>query len=278
MNFPIPFTKMSGTGNDFIIIDHRKQLLDQDEFGSFAKAVCRRKFSAGADGLILIEDSSEADFRWHFYNGDGSVAEMCGNGARCAARFACEKKIAPAAMRFLTIAGEIRAEVRGETVKLAMTSPVGLALDQQVEIDDGWQTVHSINTGVPHAILFVEDGNKAPVVEWGRIIRFHDLYQPAGTNVNFVQMLGPNSLHVRTYERGVEDETLACGTGAVASAIIAGLLGQVESPVTVTTSGGEQLIIYFSIQNRFPAEITDVFLEGPAHFVYEGQLNREALY
>ena len=278
MKFPVPFTKMSGTGNDFIIIDHRKQLLDQDEFSSFAKAVCRRKFSAGADGLILIEDSDDADFRWHFYNGDGSVAEMCGNGARCAARFACEKKIAPAAMCFLTIAGEIRAEVREDSVKLAMTSPVGLALDQQVELDGGWQTVHSINTGVPHAVLFVEDGNKAPVVEWGRHIRFHDLYQPAGTNVNFVQMLGPDSLHVRTYERGVEDETLACGTGAVASAIIAGLLDQVESPVTVTTSGGEQLIIYFSIQNRFSAEITDVFLEGPAHFVYEGQLNREALY
>ena len=277
MKFPIPFTKMSGTGNDFIIIDHRKPLLNQDEFGPFAKAVCRRKFSAGADGLILIEDSSEANFRWHFYNADGSVAEMCGNGARCAARFACEKKIAPAAMRFLTIAGEIRAEVRGESVKLAMTPPVDLALDQQVEIDGGRQTVHSINTGVPHAVLFVEDGNRAPVLKWGRHIRFHDRFQPAGTNVNFVQTLGPASLHARTYERGVEDETLACGTGAVASAIIAGLLGRVESPVTVTTSGGEQLIIYFSIQNSSPAEITDVFLEGPAHFVYEGLLNREAL-
>lgn len=274
IKFPIDFSKMSGTGNDFILIDHRVPLLERGEMPAFAKAVCERRFSAGADGLIFLENSENADFRWQFLNADGSWAEMCGNGARCAARFAHAKGIAPARMRFETGAGLIEAEVAGQSVKLKMTPPAALRLEEKIEVDGRELLVHSLNTGVPHAVLFMEDVRQAPVMELGRALRFHEHFQPAGTNVNFVQQQPGNGLIVRTYERGVEGETLACGTGAVASAIIAGLLGRTQPPVAVTTSGGEQLLIHYSLAGR---EVAEVFLEGPAHFIYEGKLQAEAI-
>lgn len=279
MKFPISFSKMSGTGNDFIIIDHRKPFIDKADLSDFVRSVCRRKISVGADGLILIEESERADFSWTFVNGDGSIAEMCGNGARCAARFAHAKGIAPKKMRFLTLAGEIEAQVTGRLVKIRLTQPTELKPGLEVDISGVPQTIYSLNTGVPHAVIFTDDIESAPIIEVGRRVRFHDLFQPAGTNVNFVQVTG-NELHVRTYERGVEDETLACGTGAVASAIIAALLGHVIPPVAVTTSGGEQLLIHFDVTGRAEngqPEIKKVFLEGPANFIYEGRLGEEAL-
>jgi diaminopimelate epimerase len=274
MQFPIDFTKMSGTGNDFILIDHRTPFLAREEMPAFARAVCERRVSVGADGLILLENSESADFRWQFLNGDGSWAEMCGNGARCAARFAHAKGIAPERMRFETVAGLIEAEVTGQSVKLKMTAPTELRLAEKLVVNGREQVAHSLNTGVPHAVLFLADIAQAPVLEMGRALRFHEHFQPAGTNVNFVQQQAGNGLIVRTYERGVEGETLACGTGAVAAAIIAGLLGQVQPPVAVTTSGGEQLIIHYALAGR---EIGEVSLEGPANFIYEGRLHAEAL-
>jgi diaminopimelate epimerase len=273
--FPIPFTKMSGTGNDFIIIDHRQLFLQELDLAAFARSICTRKFSVGADGLILIEEAEDAHFRWQFFNADGSLAEMCGNGARCAARFAFEKRIAPARMRFHTLAGEIEAEMIDAEVKVRLTPPVGLELDQEVKLAGQPHAVHSLNTGVPHTVLFTEDNQTTPVVAWGREIRHHGLFRPAGTNVNFVQILGGNNLHVRTYERGVEDETMACGTGAVASAIVAALRGLVQPPVEVTTSGGEQLIVHFQMNE---GRVEQVFLQGPALIVYEGQLTAEGMY
>ena len=275
LNFPVPFTKMSGTGNDFIIIDHRHPFLSTKEASKLASLICRRKFSAGADGLILIEDSDTENFRWQFFNADGSLAEMCGNGARCAARYAFTNNIAPANMRFATTAGIIEAQMVGEGVKIKLTLPENLQMDQTITIDENKLTMHSINTGVPHAVVLVNEINDAPVLEWGRAIRHHKLFMPAGTNVNFAQVNGPNKLHVRTYERGVEDETMACGTGAVAAAIIASITEQVSSPTLVTTTGGETLIIHFT--KNANNDITEVFLEGPAHFIYEGQMNKEAL-
>lgn len=272
---PVRFTKMSGTGNDFILIDHRQKFLAEDEIAEFASKVCRRQFSVGADGLILIEPSTEVDFQWQFYNADGSVAEMCGNGARCAARFAFEKGIAPAKMRFNTIAGIIEAEMVGNGVKIQLTAPTDLQMGQKLMLDNTEQEVHYINTGVPHVVCFSEHVFKTPVFEWGKAIRNHALYQPAGTNANFVEVKNGDLL-VRTYERGVENETMACGTGAVASAIIAALQGWVESPVAVTTSGGEKLVIHFTSDNE-RLQVSDVFLEGPASFIYEGDLHADAL-
>lgn len=274
IQFPVPFTKMSGTGNDFILIDHRRPFLRSEEMPSFARALCQRGFSVGADGLILIEESQAADFRWQFLNADGSWAEMCGNGARCAARYAHVKGMAPARMRFETLAGLIEAEVVAEQVKLRMTPPTGLRLGEKITVNGQEQMVCSLNTGVPHAVLFVEEIKEAPVAELGRSIRFHQHFQPAGTNVNFVGSLAGNALAVRTYERGVEGETMACGTGAVASAIIAGILARVQAPVAVTTSGGERLVVHYALSGQ---EVAEVFLEGPASFIYEGLLHAEAL-
>ena len=283
-DLPIPFTKMSGTGNDFIVIDHRQPFIAEGLQSEFARRICRRRFSAGADGLILIENSDTADFQWQFYNGDGSRAEMCGNGARCAARFAYVNKIAPATMRFQTTAGEIEAQIldqSGETVKIRLTAPEDLRLQIPLAIGGSEQVLHFINTGVPHTVLLVGDASAVPVADWGRTIRFHELFQPAGTNANFVQVHDSGSIKVRTYERGVEDETMACGTGAVASALITALLDRAKPPVSVITSGGEQLTIHFSVTgesgNRQLDLSAGIFLEGPAHVIYEGQLNADAL-
>ncbi len=272
--FPIPFVKMSGTGNDFIIIDHRTPCIASEAMGEFAARVCRRKFSAGADGLILIEDSDQADFKWVFFNADGSVAEMCGNGARCAARFAYMHGIAPARMRFETLAGIIAAQVTDIQVAVKMTDPVDLQLNREIVVDDLSLTLHSVDTGVPHAVVFVDDIAGMDVCAMGSLIRHHEAFMPAGTNVNFVQEQG-RALKVRTYERGVEDETLACGTGATACALVASLLDIVASPVDIITSGGDRLEISFDMKNGQSAE--NVFLKGSAHVVYKAELNAEAL-
>jgi diaminopimelate epimerase len=276
IEFPVPFAKMSGTGNDFIVIDHRRPLMARDEQPEFVSKICRRMFSVGADGVIFIEGSEKADFSWQFYNGDGSLAEMCGNGARCAARFAYARGIAGKKMSFETLAGIIEAEVfDNEEVSLLMTQPFDYRKDLTVDLDGTSHEVSFMNSGVPHAVLFMDEGEEIPVKTWGHQIRFHEMFQPAGTNANFVQLLGDGGIRVRTYERGVEDETRACGTGAVAGAIFAAAGRKVESPVTVTTSGGEKLTIVFDLLEDGTAE--NVYLQGPARIIYIGQLTAEAL-
>lgn len=277
VKFPVPFVKMSGTGNDFIIIDNRRLLVPEEVQAEFVSRVCRRMFSVGADGLIFIEDSDKADFAWRFYNANGSVAEMCGNGARCAARFAFTKNIAGRKMSFETVAGIIEAEIPGDgdEVSLLMTPPFDFRTGIHLALGGEERRFSFMNSGVPHAVLFLPDGMEVPVKEWGHEIRFHDLFQPAGTNVNFVQALADGTIRVRTYERGVEDETMACGTGAVASAIFAGIEGVATSPVQVLTSGGDRLTIVFDLKEGPAAE--NVYLHGPARIIYEGQLTAESL-
>ncbi len=269
----IQFMKMSGSGNDFILIDHRKPFLDESRMKEFIQKVCRRRVSVGADGLILIERSDRVDFKWRFYNSDGGEAEMCGNGGRCAARFAYLKGIAGPSLTFETLVGTLSAQVNGMRVKLEMTKPYGLKVDETVLIEGKKQTLSSINTGVPHAVIFLEDVKAADVVKTGKAIRFHPHFAPAGTNINFVQVENPSRLSVRTYERGVEDETLACGTGAVASALVAAFKGLVKSPVSIKTSGSEILTVYFEIEAR---EVKRVFFEGDVHIIYEAEMWEEA--
>ncbi len=275
-NFPVSFTKMSGTGNDFIIMDHRHPFVTASEQPDFARRICRRMFSVGADGLILIEGSGRADFSWRFYNADGSTAEMCGNGARCAARFAFLNRIAGPKMTFETLAGIIEAEVLEESgdVRVRMTAPFDFRPGLKLSLGDRERDVFFVNTGVPHAVIFVDD-DEIPVKEWGREVRFHSLFQPAGTNANFVRLLKSGELQIRTYERGVENETMACGTGAVAAAISAAALGRTASPVRCVTSGGEPLTILFDLLKGPGAE--NVFLQGPARIIYEGKLTAESL-
>jgi diaminopimelate epimerase len=227
----------------------------------------------GADGLFLIERSDRVDFRWRFFNADGSDAAMCGNGARCAARFAYLMGIAGEQMSFETGAGIIDAEVRGDIVKVRLTEPYALVMDDEIQIENTTLFVHSINTGVPHVVHFVRDPDDFDVFHTGREIRRHEHYQPAGTNANFVAVLDNHTLRVRTYERGVEDETLACGTGSVAAALIAARKGLVESPVDVRVQSGETLRIHFE---RTEEGFTKVYLEGKAKVVYQGTLWDEA--
>ncbi|MDI7258785.1 MAG: diaminopimelate epimerase [Thermodesulfobacteriota bacterium] len=269
----IPFMKMSGSGNDFILIDHRKSILNEDRMKGFARKVCQRRVSVGADGLILIERSEKTDFRWRFFNADGSEPEMCGNGGRCAARFAFLKGISGSSLTFETLAGTLYAQVDGKRVKLEMTKPYGLKLDEKILIEGKEQTVSSINTGVPHAVLFLNDIESMDITQMGRAIRYHPHFSPAGTNANFVRLEKDAHLSIRTYERGVEDETLACGTGAVASALIAAFKGLVRSPVSMRTRGGEILTVHFELG---AGEVKKVFFEGDVHIIYEAEMWEEA--
>ncbi len=275
----LAFAKMTGSGNDFVLLDNRRAGLDPKFMPLLAKGLCARGNSVGADGLIVLEPSDRVDpklgpvdFRWHFFNADGSSAEMCGNGGRCAARWAFEIGLAGYSMVFDTLAGPIRAWVNGSTVKLEMVSPKGAYQGVRLEDVPGQPELCGINTGVPHAVIFTEDLETAPVKQVGRLVRFHQHFAPAGANVNFAQALG-GQLWVRTYERGVEDETLACGTGAVAAALMAGPRFGMESPVTVRVRSGEELKVHFRSEGE---GFSEVFLEGAARHVYAGSLHREA--
>lgn len=266
-------TKMNGSGNDFIIIDKRSDVLKDVSLPDLARNLCRRQEAVGADGLILVENSAVADFKWRFFNADGSEAAMCGNGGRCIARYAFLNGIAKATLSFETLAGIIHAEVSGPRVKLQLPLPTNLQLHQKIFVDEHSYTVGSIIVGVPHAVLLVDDIDHAPVNELGRKIRFHQAFQPAGTNVNFVRVTDASHLTIRTYERGVEDETLACGTGSVSSALITSALNQTVSPVQVKTRGNEILTIHF--QKNSDLSFSDVYLEGDTCLVFEGALGED---
>ncbi len=270
---PITFSKMSGSGNDFIIIDNRAGVTGGIELEKFITSVCRRKLSVGADGLILIEPSDKADFRWQFFNSDGSRAEMCGNGARCAARFAYLNGIAGQTLSFETDAGIVSGEVDAERAKVKMPVPTELRMDYSIELANGPIAVSSINTGVPHVVIMQEAVDGVDVFELGRAIRNHAAFAPAGTNVNFICQQGSGLLKIRTYERGVEDETLACGTGSIASALVASIKLNWKSPINLLTRSGETLTIYFTEND---GSFGNVFLGGDARMIYTAQLGEEA--
>ena len=277
MDFPIPFAKMSGTGNDFIIIDNRDKIVADDEMVGLAVQACRRGQSVGADGLLLIENDDELDFAWRFFNSDGSEAEMCGNASRCVARLACLDGIVGPELVFRTIAGPIRATVKGSNVQVQLTRPHGLVPEFALDVGDN--TVISagfVDTGVPHTVIILEDNSleTTSVEKLGKKVRFHPRFTPAGTNVNFVQIIDPGSIQVRTYERGVEAETLACGTGVVASAIVTAARGLTSTHVQAGTRGGDTLGVY--IDGSDP-DSTDVRLEGEASLVYRAQLTEETI-
>jgi diaminopimelate epimerase len=265
----VEFTKMNGAGNDFILIDNRagKVRLSADA----VRLLCDRHRGIGADGLFLLRPclSGKAEWAWDFYNSDGSAAEMCGNGARCFARFVQRLTDAKDATTFETGAGVIRATFEEERVTVNLTEPKEFKANQKIPVSEGTIVLHSINTGVPHAIIFVADADNVMVRELGRKIRHHSHFAPRGTNVNFVQVLGPQSIRVRTYERGVEGETLACGTGVAAAALVAAHIHGFVSPVNVQVQGGDRLQVSFG---NASGEFGKVRLSGPADFVFEGKI------
>ena len=268
---------MSGTGNDFIIIDNRSGAVPPREMVRLATRACRRGLSVGADGLVYIVEDEELDFGWRFFNSDGSEAEMCGNAARCVARLARMDGIAGSSMVFRTIAGAISATVEGSNVKVQLTRPTGFEANFPLVLgDEETIQVSFVDTGVPHTVRILEGQNldEVDVAGKGRQIRFHPRFAPAGTNANFLRIVGPREIQLRTYERGVEAETLACGTGAVAAALVTTILGHTTSPVSVRTRGGDVLTIHLDQNDPMSGE---VYLQGPAALVYRGQLTDETI-
>lgn len=278
----IPFTKMCGHGNDFIVVNNEKGALNRD-WKSDARSWCRRKTGIGADGLLIFERSDLSDFRLRIFNSDGSEAEMCGNGARCAAFYAMEKNIAGKSMTFETLAGMIEAKVEGRNVTIRLTDVADFKKDLKVDMGkDGVFNVHFANSGVPHAVLFTEMLGQLPdfrgplndcpgeaIRNVGRAVRYHPAFGPAGTNVDFVEFAGSGHILVRTYERGVEDETLACGTGAVAAAIVSSEYMKGGSPpICVDMPGGTLWVDFRKKGSRFES----VLLKGPVQWVFQGEL------
>jgi diaminopimelate epimerase len=263
------FTKMNGAGNDFVMLDNR--LGDVRLEAAQIARICDRHRGVGADGILLLETATNgADFRMRYYNADGGEAEMCGNGARCFARFA--RKVAGAADRisFETPAGVIGAELHGDSVTLHMSEPQDLRLNLPLPNAAGdYEAIHFINSGVPHVVVPVQRIEEVNVRSDGAAIRRHETFAPKGANVNFLEKRGRTSVAIRTYERGVEDETLACGTGVVASALIFAATEQIDGPITVGVRGGCDLTVGFEKNgDRF----TKVTLSGPAEFVFEGTI------
>ena len=267
----LQFTKMNGAGNDFVMLDNRSGNLNlgRDQLAR----LCDRHRGVGADGVLLVEktQNAEADFRMRYYNADGGEAEMCGNGARCFARYAARLAGMDSRIRFETQAGVIGADLQGDLVTLAMSAPHSGQPGTPLNVNDQSLVVAFLNTGVPHAVVFVPDVEKVAVDRDGAAIRYHAHFQPKGTNANFVQELAPGNLRVRTYERGVEGETLACGTGVVASALLHHLQTQAPSPISVQVRGGDTMLVGF--EKNADGSFSDVTLTGPADFVFEGTIS-----
>lgn len=275
---PIPFTKMTGSGNDFVVIDHREPFLPPEAIPDFVRAVCRRGVAIGADGVVLIEtsDQDDLDFRWRYINADGSDGEMCGNGAMCGGRFAVLNGIAASPARFLTPDGVVTAEIEDPSrpqVRIAVSDP-GPIRNVSVEIEGTALDLCALKMGVPHTVAIVDDADAfadaATFHRIGRAVRMHEAFQPAGTNLNMIHRIDGRTIRMRTYERGVEAETLACGTGSVASAVVAVREGLVNGPVTVITSSGRPLTVCWTERGE---RITDVWLGGEARVVATGTLH-----
>ncbi len=283
---------MHGAGNDFIVIDNRDRHIDAYLPDSIAK-LCDRHYGIGADGLILLEKSARADYFMRYYNSDGSLADMCGNGGRCIAWFAFSRKIAGAQHTFEARSGFYRAEIHGKlglqnseledmqsaickrqsTISLTMPEP----FDLQCDINLGGGTiVHYINTGVPHAVCFLSEINSEQVFTLGRRIRYHSAFAPMGCNVNFVTCLDKDEhlYAIRTYERGVEGETLACGTGVTAGGILINAVLKTSSPIKLKTCGADILTVLFDKEDQ---RYTSVKLIGPAQCVFDGSIDISAL-
>jgi len=262
------FVKISATGNDFILIDNRQGQVELPRHRAWCGWLCQRRIAVGADGVILVEPSRVADFAYVHINSDGSIAEMCGNGSRAVAFFAQQEGIARSPMRF-EIGGRVyAARVEGQSVTTQFVPPSAPRFELGVAEEAFLQEGGFIDTGVPHYVLFTEDVKALDVVGLGRKYRYHPTFSPRGANVDFVQVVTPHLLRMRTYERGVEDETLACGTGAVASSLIAHARRGCTSPVTVEVPGGELVV-------SFNETYTELSLSGTVDPVYEGYIDFE---
>lgn len=270
----IKFAKMTGAGNDFIVIDNRENQVPEIKPDWIAR-VCSRRLSVGADGLMLLSSADKADFTMRYFNADGSEAAMCGNGGRCLARFAVLLDMGGEGqdLRFQAPSGEYTAQVTGDQVRLSLPPPQKTQPNLTLRLSSGERQADFMEMGVPHTVFFSEAVEQEPVRQLGKEVRWHQAFAPNGTNVNFAQVVDEHRLRLRTYERGVEDETLACGTGAAATALLAAKRGKVKSPVQVETRGRSVLSLAFTQSADGFTEITQT---GEARLVYWGELSAEA--
>jgi diaminopimelate epimerase len=262
----LKFSKYSGAGNDFILIDNRDEDFPMHREG-IIPGMAARRISIGADGVILLENSSKADFKMRIFNSDGSEAEMCGNGARCLIAFARKLGIEKEKYTFETKEKILHARYVDADIEIEMGPPADIKMNMSVNAQKRDWEVHFINTGVPHAVIFVDDINGIDVVGIGREIRYSQTFKPKGTNVDFVEIYDEDYIKIRTYERGVEDETLACGTGMTAAAIISNKVKGVEKPVWILVRSNDILRVSFENEGN---SYKDVTLRGPATLIYDG--------
>lgn len=262
---PRPFSKYSGCGNDFIIMEAPPT---HEEIKKCVSTLCSRKLGIGADGLIVISPSRNEDFRVFFYNADGSHAEMCGNGARSAVHYYHQRHPEKKTYTFETAERILSAEIEECSVSIAMGEVVSLELKKEISLENATLSLVSMNTGVPHAVHFTQDIEQFAIDTIGRKVRHHPAFLPAGTNFNAVEIT-EDHLSIRTYERGVEGETLACGTGASAAAVAAALLYNVAPPVKVKVRSGDVLTIDFLVKAGKPIGLK---LSGPCHEVFHGEV------
>jgi len=265
------FTKMAGAGNDFLLMDAVKGI----NYKKLAPKACDRTNGVGADGIIVFDKSKKEDYKMRIINADGSEAEMCGNGVRCLSAYIVKNKNPKKKLFSIeTIAGQILGEAKGEVAQVRLSEPTHCQCDIPIIINKMKIHVSFIDTGVPDTIIFVDQFDKINVAHIGKIIRYHKKFQPKGTNVNFVEQINDGLVAVRTYERGVEDETKACGTGSVASGIVAfikanpKILNKKQAKMKVKTTGGEILLVTFDLIAGKP---TNVWLKGSAKFIAKGE-------
>jgi diaminopimelate epimerase len=253
----IPFYKYQGTGNDFVMIDNRENIFDRTNRALIAD-LCHRRFGIGADGLILLTSCKDYDFEMVYFNSDGNESTMCGNGGRCLVKFAYDIGVIGNETTFIAVDGPHKAYVKDNLVHLHMIDV------EQINIKPEY---YFLNTGSPHYVQAVQGIDAYNVFENGKKIRYSEMFQPGGTNVNFMEEIN-GVLKVRTYERGVEDETYSCGTGVTAAAIASTQLGM-KPPVNIMTLGGALQVTF---TENTSGKFTDVYLIGPAERVFEGQI------
>lgn len=267
------FYKMTGAGNDFVMVDNRDLSLSRWLTHDCIASLCDRRFGIGGDGLIAVEPAQgQGDVRMRYYNSDGGEAEMCGNGARCFTSFVhFLTKGAMKSVNFETMAGLVRGSVREDgNITVQLTTPRDMKLNALPATDTVPAPVHFINTGVPHAVAYLDSVDGIDIVKMGAFLRYHQAFAPAGTNANFACVLSPQHLRLRTYERGVEGETLACGTGMTATALLHAVLTGASSPISLDVAGGCTLSVGF--QRHGGNQFSDVTLTGPAVMVFEGDI------
>lgn len=265
----LAFSKYSGCGNDFILFDNRAGIFPAED-KTLIRNLCRRRLGIGADGVILLENSIEADFRMRIFNADASEAEMCGNGLRCFGKFLFELGLGEENFRVEVMRQIYSLQLRGDVVSVSMPPPGRTEWQVEFSLDGNLITADFLDTGVPHVVIFTDGLENVDLSDLGPKIRRHPRFSPKGANVNFASLDTEGFVSVRTYERGVEEETLACGTGAAAVAIAAAKKYALENPITVRPRSGEELKFYLAKEN---GEISRITMNGPANFIFHGEIS-----